>query len=204
MLTGSNRPSHEPLRNHRTARSHQQTTPSTETARFTKAQGGFDSGCEPLLQQRARLCLSQQICSGDIGRLQQLELAAKRLSEAGQTTSKNQQVLEALYFRTLPSRSHQIGLAHAETFKWAYSNDPKHHLKFRERVETREDVLWIHGKPGSGKSSHDVFILQRRDQDYSSWPPGNAKTTRPDQVFLLECRRAAAKVAGRHTAVSAL
>ncbi|KAH0592616.1 hypothetical protein MHUMG1_09606 [Metarhizium humberi] len=93
---------------------------------------------------------SAPVTSGD---LQQLQLAAKHLSEAGQTTFKNQQVLEALYFRTLPSRSHQIASAHAETFKWAYSNDPKRRVKFREWLETRKDVFWIHGKPGSGKST---------------------------------------------------
>ncbi|QLI71472.1 uncharacterized protein G6M90_00g079580 [Metarhizium brunneum] len=77
----------------------------------------------------ARHNKSAPVTSGD---LQQPQLAAKRLSEAGQTTSKNQQVLEALYFRTLPSRSHQIAPAHAETFKWAYFNNPKRRLKFRE------------------------------------------------------------------------
>ncbi|KID80922.1 hypothetical protein MGU_11668 [Metarhizium guizhouense ARSEF 977] len=51
----SKRRSHEPLGNHRAARSQQQTTPSTETARFTRAQEGFDSGRQPVSQQRARL-----------------------------------------------------------------------------------------------------------------------------------------------------
>jgi hypothetical protein len=98
---------------------------------------------------------SAPVTSGD---LQQLELAAKRLSEAGQTTSQNQELLEALYFRTLQSRSYQIEPAHAETFKWAYSNDPKRRLKFREWLETRKGVFWIYGKPGSGKSTLMKFL----------------------------------------------
>ncbi|KAJ2967799.1 hypothetical protein NUW58_g10361 [Xylaria curta] len=87
----------------------------------------------------------------------------ERLSDAGQTTSKNQELLEALYFRTLQSRTIKSNHAHAETFKWAYSNNPKRRLKFREWLETRKDVFWIYGKPGSGKSTLMKYLYYSKE-----------------------------------------
>lgn len=95
--------------------------------------------------------------------LQLLSFTTKRLSDAGQKTSNNLKVLEALHFKAIWSRGYQIQPAHAETFQWIYSNSPKRRLKFRQWLETRNHVFWIYGKPGSGKSTLMKYLFYNEE-----------------------------------------
>lgn len=80
---------------------------------------------------------------------------------------KEQTIIKSLTFESLPFRCEAITEAHRQTFKWAL--DAKRHGSETGDLPTQscalehwlrdgEDVFWVSGKPGSGKSTLMKFI----------------------------------------------
>ncbi|OAL48075.1 hypothetical protein IQ07DRAFT_514633, partial [Pyrenochaeta sp. DS3sAY3a] len=78
------------------------------------------------------------------------------------------QFLAALHFDHLRSRHSRIEAAHEDTFTWLFSR--KTQQKSKKSVQSRllqwlcheQDLFWISGKPGSGKSTLMKYISDHR------------------------------------------
>jgi hypothetical protein len=72
-------------------------------------------------------------------------------------------VVASLYFRAITDRSDVVSEAHKKTFEWIY-RDPSKHEKpwsnFSEWLVKGQDVYWINGKAGSGKSTLMKYIQE--------------------------------------------
>ena len=72
-------------------------------------------------------------------------------------------LLDGLRFDDMGKRFEAIARPHAKTFHWVF-RDPERHQKpwsnFVKWLERDAGVYWVHGKPGSGKSTLMRFIRQ--------------------------------------------
>ncbi|KAI1357391.1 hypothetical protein F5Y08DRAFT_346770 [Xylaria arbuscula] len=71
-------------------------------------------------------------------------------------------VLETLYFDNIWARHDRIATAHSDTFTWIFKgvcpeNDKP--IEYVKWLRENHDVFWIHGKPGSGKSTLMKFLI---------------------------------------------
>ncbi|ETS87793.1 hypothetical protein PFICI_01621 [Pestalotiopsis fici W106-1] len=102
------------------------------------------------------------------------------LSLSGHDVAREQSILQSLTFDSRPIRHEQIPKAHAETFKWALKKDPNHSgSMIGEWLAKGTGILWIAGKPGSGKSTLMKFIADSRttSQLVSQW-------AQPSRAFI--------------------
>ncbi|KAL9036233.1 MAG: hypothetical protein Q9180_004417, partial [Flavoplaca navasiana] len=85
----------------------------------------------------------------------------------------------SLFFPDIEARQDEIVEAFEGTCKWIFdpptsaeSNEKKWH-SFREWLETGENVYWINGKPGAGKSTLMKYIVDepRTARYLSEWEP---------------------------------
>lgn len=95
--------------------------------------------------------------------LRRLEEAMRELSDTGVDLRENQKILGSLHFSQMQARHYAIQAAHIETYQWIFQ-DAVHNkggkaVRFREWLETRSDAFWVHGKPGSGKSTLMKFLV---------------------------------------------
>ena len=71
--------------------------------------------------------------------------------------------LQSLHFPEIKLRQETIAPAHKKTFEWIYNeqqeSDP-HWDSFTEWLRNDQQVYWILGKPGSGKSTLMNFVVQ--------------------------------------------
>ncbi|KAK3360446.1 hypothetical protein B0T25DRAFT_130169 [Lasiosphaeria hispida] len=77
----------------------------------------------------------------------------KQYDAVEKATHAKQAIIRSLHF---PNRTHRHGAIpenHKETFDWIYSFPP-----FRRWMEDEGGIFWIHGKPGSGKSTLVKFL----------------------------------------------
>ncbi|KAG7287394.1 hypothetical protein NEMBOFW57_006905 [Staphylotrichum longicolle] len=87
--------------------------------------------------------------------------AMSRLANEAERVRSDQEFLKSLYFRNIQARHRKIDAAHAKTFQWAYhdtlpgQNQP---INFRNWLRTQNGLFWVHGKPGSGKSTLMKFL----------------------------------------------
>jgi hypothetical protein len=79
-------------------------------------------------------------------------------------------ILQSLRFREMADREYRIPKAHQETFKWIFENQEgqaeanKPRTGFKAFLEGYEDQLyWITGKPGSGKSTLMKYLRHHPD-----------------------------------------
>ncbi|CAO2649312.1 Nn.00g066970.m01.CDS01 [Neocucurbitaria sp. VM-36] len=77
----------------------------------------------------------------------------------------NRQCLHALYFPQLRNRADQVEKAHEKTFSWIFDDDQgapiADRFKFQRWLkldDSMQNVFWISGKPGAGKSTLMKFI----------------------------------------------
>jgi hypothetical protein len=106
--------------------------------------------------------------------LKRLRTATTRLSEAAKEVRDDHDLLMRFYFYAIPTRHRRIESAHVDTFTWVYEDDPGppvRRIRFREWLETENGVFWIHGKPGSGKSTLMKFLChdERTSRHLHTW-----------------------------------
>jgi hypothetical protein len=95
------------------------------------------------------------------------EVLAQTMSEAsekGLQYSAEQVILESLRFDRLEDRYSDISKAHRSTLKWLFgkADDTQRHLPFAtfaEWLASEDDLYWVSGKPGSGKSTLMKFLF---------------------------------------------
>ncbi|KAF2673850.1 hypothetical protein BT63DRAFT_451905 [Microthyrium microscopicum] len=88
-------------------------------------------------------------------------------------------LLEALKFPEMPTRYQRVARAHAKTFEWIFS-EPEPSVEhawqsFRQWLQTGQDIYWITGKAGSGKSTLMKLIYNdpRTTEMLQLWRPNS-------------------------------
>ncbi|KAL8813201.1 MAG: hypothetical protein Q9200_000430 [Gallowayella weberi] len=110
--------------------------------------------------------------------MQNLEVsqARQRKEQKEEETSRRQynQLLESLRFADMTSRMNEVSESHPDTFQWMFREDIDHPWdNFAAWLRGGDDVYWINGKPGSGKSTLMKFLAdnpQTRDM-LAQWSP---------------------------------
>lgn len=74
--------------------------------------------------------------------------------QAGKVAT-SERVLRSLLFDEIKKREEQIRPAYAETFNWIFDDDT---TSFTKWLRSSDDVFWVNGKPGSGKSTLMKFL----------------------------------------------
>ncbi|KAK8096022.1 hypothetical protein PG999_014044 [Apiospora kogelbergensis] len=92
----------------------------------------------------------------------ELEVATRAISESVEAARADQLILDRLRFDNIQARHRKIEKAHAKTFQWVFEEQTRG-PRLREWLETRNDVFWVYGKPGSGKSTFMKFLCGSRD-----------------------------------------
>ena len=95
--------------------------------------------------------------------LNQLFSNLKDLMGIGERSATEHRILESLYYQRMEDRQEKIVDAHAQTFEWIFDT---HSLpsgryaadNFLEWLVNGNDIFWITGKPGSGKSTLMKFL----------------------------------------------
>ena len=102
--------------------------------------------------------------------MQALSLAVSDLGVRGRTIAQEQDLLASLHFPMIQARHEKIEQAHAKTYEWIFQtpvSEDAESIRFVEWLEQRNDIFWIHGKPGSGKSTLMKFICSHyRTRDH--------------------------------------
>ncbi|KAH6850502.1 hypothetical protein B0I37DRAFT_323904 [Chaetomium sp. MPI-CAGE-AT-0009] len=86
-------------------------------------------------------------------------------------------ILETLWFRTMEAREEEIKLAHAKTLNWALE-PPDGTVEWddlSEWLRSGEDIYWVSGKAGSGKSTlmKRLFHHPRTKELLTEWAKGD-------------------------------
>lgn len=97
------------------------------------------------------------LSKSDVDHLQE---QLQNLSLLEKQCAKEQSILQSLTFDTRHVRRTQIAAAHRKTFEWALKTDTdeKNGSSIGKWLEQGNDIFWVSGKPGSGKSTLMKFI----------------------------------------------
>ena len=99
--------------------------------------------------------------------LSQLSLSLQELKAMGERSETEHRILESLRYQRMEARQEKIIDAHAQTFEWIF--DP--HISssrlpskdnFSEWLTSGNDIFWITGKAGSGKSTLMKFLCHHK------------------------------------------
>lgn len=80
-------------------------------------------------------------------------------------------MLRSFQYNTLHDREHNVKDAHRKTFQWVFSgNDNEKHGydSLQDWLQSSEQVYWITGKPGSGKTTLMKFITSTLQSEMKS------------------------------------
>ena len=92
------------------------------------------------------------------------------LSEQERSRYLKQRLLQDLQFLEMPDRHERIATAHRRTFKWIFESSEGHKVKWTDFVkwlQNDDELYWITGKAGSGKSTLMKYIYgNRRTRKY--------------------------------------
>jgi hypothetical protein len=77
-------------------------------------------------------------------------------------------LLKHLKYQEMGYRHESIAQAHKKTFKWIFENPPKEQKwsSFVEWLSSNQDIYWITGKPGAGKSTLMKFLIRDSRTEY--------------------------------------
>jgi hypothetical protein len=86
-----------------------------------------------------------------------LSTCLMKLVDEAQNSRKLHRFLESLHFKQIKERQFEVKTAHINTFGWIFKDES---LKFLEWLRTPNDIFWIGGKAGSGKSTLMKFLCE--------------------------------------------
>ncbi|KAJ8125959.1 hypothetical protein O1611_g7679 [Lasiodiplodia mahajangana] len=98
--------------------------------------------------------------------MQGLAHRMSNLEQSGREANDFQELLKSLYFDAIQTRQNAIEEAHTRTFEWMFNPPPSSNYrttKFVEWLRGENNVFWIQGKAGSGKSTLMKFLCQHRE-----------------------------------------
>ncbi|ROW11192.1 hypothetical protein VMCG_01135 [Cytospora schulzeri] len=115
---------------------------------------GFGSQLEALRRDvhRGFDAISDQLQMGKTSRDSTLELL-QRTAAQGVRYSAEQFILERLRFDEIDQRRWNIRMAHKQTLSWLFGDKQNSPATLDEWLVSEDDLYWISGKPGSGKST---------------------------------------------------
>ncbi|KAK8074348.1 hypothetical protein PG994_005247 [Apiospora phragmitis] len=123
-------------------------------------------------QQHQSQELSPVVITELSDQMRSLAYAMDKLETKGMEAGSNQQLLKKLHFSSISTRERKIEKAYEGTFQWLVnSNDQMNRkrscLDFITWLRDGDGVCWLHGKPGSGKSTFMKFAFaQKTVQDH--------------------------------------
>jgi hypothetical protein len=82
----------------------------------------------------------------------------KSFLENTRDSTKLLNILQSLHFSQLQERHSEIRTAHKETFEWIFNEASS--VNLASWLKSDDDIYWIEGKPGSGKSTLMKFLLR--------------------------------------------
>ncbi|KAJ6257988.1 hypothetical protein Dda_6900 [Drechslerella dactyloides] len=83
---------------------------------------------------------------------------------SGASTEQRQQLMDALNFDQIDARQTTIRRAHAKTCKWLLRNSEYLDWLNVDQISEHHGLLWIKGKPGTGKSTIMKFALKQAER----------------------------------------
>jgi hypothetical protein len=86
-----------------------------------------------------------------------LSTCLMELVDEAQSSRKLHRFLKSLHFKQIKERQFEVKTAHINTFGWIFKDES---LKFPEWLRTPNDIFWIGGKAGSGKSTLMKFLCE--------------------------------------------
>ena len=87
----------------------------------------------------------------------QLSILLAKLAQQVKSTASEHHVLESLSFDNVKARRENVAEAHRSTFEWVFNTSSP--MKFDEWLRTGNEIYWVKGKAGSGKSTLMKFIM---------------------------------------------
>jgi hypothetical protein len=121
------------------------------------------------------------------GSAHSLSLAISSLGTHGRTMAYEQNLLGGLHFVMIEARHEKIEKAHADTYEWIFHDAMPDGTKisFVQWLEQSNDIFWIHGKPGCGKSTLMKFVCNhwKTREHLSYWSGFHARSTRELHQF---------------------
>ena len=92
--------------------------------------------------------------------LGQLSSKLEEIKEIAERSVTEYRILESLRYQRMEARQERIIDAHAQTFEWIFDSSSQlpHKGNFLEWLTNGNDIFWITGKAGSGKSTLMKFL----------------------------------------------
>ena len=99
--------------------------------------------------------------------LSQLSSSLQELKAMGERSETEHRILESLRYQRMEARQENIIDAHAQTFEWIFDPHPSSSRlpskdNFFEWLTSGNDIFWISGKAGSGKSTLMKFLSHHK------------------------------------------
>lgn len=106
-----------------------------------------------------------------------------KITADGEQYSAEQMILQCLRFSRIEDRYSSVSPAHLQTLSWVYDTevDQDNSATFVEWLSSDDDLYWISGRPGSGKSTLMKFLYTHdaTKEHLTRWAGG-------DEVLIAE------------------
>ncbi|KAK8103282.1 hypothetical protein PG984_016428 [Apiospora sp. TS-2023a] len=142
-----------------------------------------DDNIATMIKEHLQQCESQEISSLPstemLDQMQSLVHTMENLKVRAMDTYSTQKLLKRLHFTSISTRERKIEKAHKGTFKWlanpsAQANQLKSCPHFFHWLRDGDGIFWLHGKPGSGKSTFMKFAFAQESvaESLQHWADG--------------------------------
>lgn len=135
-------------------------------ARTRKPKADYENKCigqEYDKKQEKRKCIGQEDVKLLSNMFIRLSDSIQRFPTAANIAWPRYSVLKGLWYQGMRDRQQTVPLAHSKTLNWIFDGSvPENyrgpHPRFIEWLEYEDGIFWVHGKPGSGKSTLMKFF----------------------------------------------